>query len=137
MFEDRQYSFIGAIAGYPLISLAYGVLVLAALSPSCVLYRYSSRFTTWIATLSYAIYLVHKQLIHLAHVAAHHYGFGDDSYALFAICMLISLLGGWLLHLAVERPFLRLRDRWLSRSRPASTSAASTSPGVSPSPSSR
>jgi peptidoglycan/LPS O-acetylase OafA/YrhL len=116
VFDDRQYSFSGAIAGYPLISLAYGVLVLAALSPSCILYRYSSRITRQIATLSYAIYLVHKQLIHLTHVVAHHYGFGDDSYALFAICIVISLLGGWLLHLVVERPFLRLRDNWLSRS---------------------
>lgn len=115
VFHDRQYSFSGAIAGYPLISLAYGVLVLAALSPSCILYRYSSRFTRQIATLSYAIYLVHKQLIHLTHVAAHRLGFGDDSWALFIICILISLLGGWVLHWVVERPFLRLRDKWLSR----------------------
>jgi peptidoglycan/LPS O-acetylase OafA/YrhL len=138
MFEDRQYSFSGAIAGYPLISLAYGVLVLAALSPSCILYRYSSRFTTLIATLSYAIYLVHKQLIHLAHVAAHHYGFGDDSYALFAVCIVMSLLGGWLLHLVIERPFLRLRDKWLSRSRPAlkMAPASPTTPSAAPSASS-
>ena len=113
--DDHQYEMQGAIFGYPAIAIAYGALVLAALSPNCILYRYSSRITKTIATLSYAIYLTHKQLIHLTHEFLSPRGIGNDSYASFWISTAVAVLGGWLLHLAVEKPFLRLRDRWLAR----------------------
>jgi peptidoglycan/LPS O-acetylase OafA/YrhL len=124
--DENQYSFKGAIFGYPMISLAYGVLVLAALSPTCFLYRYSSKATSLIATLSYSIYLTHKQLNHLVHIFLEKHGFEKDGYALFWICVIVSFLGGWLLHLIVEKPFLRLRDRILARSKkPALQTATS------------
>jgi peptidoglycan/LPS O-acetylase OafA/YrhL len=115
--DENQYSFKGAIFGYPMISLAYGVLVLAALSPSCFLYRYSSRITSLIATLSYSIYLTHKQINHLVHLFLEKQGLEKDGYPIFWICVITSFLGGWLLHLIVEKPFLRLRDRILARSK--------------------
>ncbi len=111
--DEEQYTFKGAIYGFPLISLAYGLLVLAALSPSCILYRHASSLTRWIAVLSYSIYLTHKQLIHLTHEVLTPYGIGNDSYVSFWICTGVSVLGGWALHQVVERPFLRLRDKWL------------------------
>jgi len=111
--DEEQYTFKGAIFGFPLISLAYGTMVLAALSPSCILYRHANGLTRWIATLSYAIYLTHKQLIHLTQEAIAPYGIGNDSYTSFWICTGVSLVGGWLLHQIIERPFLRLRDKWL------------------------
>jgi peptidoglycan/LPS O-acetylase OafA/YrhL len=113
--DDNQYTMQGAIFGYPAISIAYGALVLAALSPTSLLYRYSSKLTRFIATLSYSIYLTHKQLIHLTHEALHHYNIGDDTYTSFWISTAVALLGGWILHLLVEKPFLRLRDNWLAR----------------------
>jgi peptidoglycan/LPS O-acetylase OafA/YrhL len=113
--DDHQYEMRGAIFGYPAISIAYGALVLAALSPTSLLYRYSSKLTRFIATLSYSIYLTHKQLIHLTHEALHHYNIGDDSYLSFWISTAVALLGGWLLNLLIEKPFLRLRDKWLAR----------------------
>lgn len=115
--DENQYTFRGAIFGYPLISLAYGVIVLAALSPSCFLYRHSSRITGLIATLSYSIYLTHKQLNHLVHLFLEKQGFEKDGYPIFWICIVVSFLGGWLLHLVVEKPFLRLRDRILTYSK--------------------
>jgi peptidoglycan/LPS O-acetylase OafA/YrhL len=115
--NEYQYAFSGAIIGYPLLSLAYGLLVLAALSPSCILYRYSSPFTSLIATLSYSIYLTHKQLIHLTQGVLDKYGIDKDSYTAFWIAIGISFLGGWLLHRLIEKPFLRLRDRLLARSK--------------------
>ncbi|HLZ87354.1 MAG TPA: acyltransferase, partial [Puia sp.] len=39
---DHQYEMQGAIFGYPAIAIAYGALVLAALSPTSFLYRYST-----------------------------------------------------------------------------------------------
>jgi peptidoglycan/LPS O-acetylase OafA/YrhL len=120
---NNQYGMQGAIFGYPGISIAYGALVLAALSPTCFLYRFSSAITRWIATLSYSIYLTHKQLIHLTHRFLHPLGIGEDSYAALFISIAVAALGGWLLHLAVEKPFLRLRDRILARRRNTATPA--------------
>lgn len=113
--DDKQYTFSGAVFGFPLISLAYGVLVLAALSPSCLLYRHSSAITRWIATLSYSIYLTHKQVIHLTHEVLAPRGIDNDSYTSFWISTATSLLAGWLLHLLVEKPFMRLRDKWSNK----------------------
>ena len=113
--DDHQYEMRGAIFGYPAISIAYGALVLAALSPTCVLYRYSSRVTRFIATLSYSIYLTHKQLIHLTHEFLSPRGIDNDSYTSFWISTAVAILGGWLLHLVVEKPFLRIRDRFSRR----------------------
>jgi peptidoglycan/LPS O-acetylase OafA/YrhL len=45
----------------------------------------------------------------------HRFGIGEDTYAAFWISLAAALLGGWLLHVIVERPFLRLRDRLLRR----------------------
>jgi peptidoglycan/LPS O-acetylase OafA/YrhL len=112
---ENQYKLQGAIFGYPAIAIAYGALVLAALSPASLLYRYSSALTRWIATLSYSIYLTPKQLIHLTHEALHRYDVSDNSYTAFWISTAVALAGGWLLHLLVEKPFLRLRDKWLAR----------------------
>jgi peptidoglycan/LPS O-acetylase OafA/YrhL len=114
--DDNQYKMQGAIFGYPAIAIAYGALVLASLSPTCILARYSSWITRWIATLSYSIYLTHKQLIHLTHEMLRPHGFSDDSYVTFWISVAVALLGGWLLHMIVERPFLRLRDSLLKAS---------------------
>ena len=113
--DEKQYSFGGAVFGFPVISIAYGILVLAALSPSSVLYRHASGLTRWIATLSYSIYLTHKQLIHLTHQVLAPHGIGNDTYASFWICVGISIIGGWVLHLTVEKPFLKLRERLLAR----------------------
>jgi peptidoglycan/LPS O-acetylase OafA/YrhL len=119
--DNHQYEMQGAIFGYPAIAIAYGGLVLAALSPSGILYRYSSKLTRLIATLSYAIYLTHKQLIHLTHEFLNARGIDNDSYTSFWISTAVALLGAWVLHLAIEKPFLRLRDRWLARRRLVTT----------------
>lgn len=113
--DEKQYSFGGAIFGFPAIALAYGMLVLGALSPSSVLYRHASGLTHWIATLSYSIYLTHKQLIHLTHQVLAPHGIDNDSYTSFWICVAVCIIGGRVLHLMVERPFLKLKDRLLSR----------------------
>jgi peptidoglycan/LPS O-acetylase OafA/YrhL len=113
--DDHQYEMRGAIFGYPAIAIGYAALVLASLSPSCFLARHASLITRQIANLSYAIYLTHKQLIHLTHETLRPWGIDDNSYTCFWISVAVAALGGWLLHLAVEKPFLRLRDRLLAK----------------------
>jgi peptidoglycan/LPS O-acetylase OafA/YrhL len=57
---------MASVAAFPAIAIVYGVLLCAALSPSCFLGRHSSTMTHWLATLSYALYLTHKACIHIA-----------------------------------------------------------------------
>lgn len=112
--EEYQYSFRGAIFGYPLISIAYGVLVLAALSPSCILYRYPSRLSAFVAALSYTIYLTHKQILHLSHQLLDRW-LDPHGWVVYVICIFICVLAGWFLRVLIELPFLRLRDRLLAK----------------------
>ena len=55
-----------SVFGFPLVDIGYGIIVLAALSPKCFLYKYESKITTKIAALSYGIYLIHKIVIHVS-----------------------------------------------------------------------
>ena len=109
--EER--SFEASIFGFPLVSMGYGVLVLGALSPSSVLYRYRSRVTTTIATLSYGIYLVHKFIIHITQEQLEKLGVDADSNLMLLVCVFTVLLGAWILNTSVEKPFLKLRDKVL------------------------
>jgi len=108
-------SLTGSVLAFPAISIVYGVLVLAALSPTCFLSRHSSHITHWLATLSYALYLTHKACIHVTQQQLAKAGLASDGSAMFACCIGTSLLAALALHLAVERPFLRWRDRALAR----------------------
>ncbi|ANE52296.1 acyltransferase family protein [Flavisolibacter tropicus] len=108
-----ELSFGASVFGFPLISLGYGVMVLGALSPGSVLYNYNSRTTTTIATLSYAIYLVHKFIIHITQDQLAKLGVDKNSNLMLGICVVTVLLGAWVLNRLVEKPFLKMRDRVL------------------------
>lgn len=111
LFEDPQ-SMWASVVAFPSIAIVYGLLVAAALSPSSILSR-SSRLTEWLATLSYALYLTHKATIHVTQAAFAKIGLAADGGAMFVVCAAASLTVASVLHLAIERPFLRWRDRVL------------------------
>ncbi|MGB9489917.1 MAG: hypothetical protein WCA92_05560 [Terriglobales bacterium] len=64
------------------------------------------------ATLAYSIYLTHKEIMHLDRMYL-----GTivkmDSVLGLAVYVVTILIAAVILHLCVERPFLRLRDRIL------------------------
>ncbi|MES1249232.1 MAG: acyltransferase family protein, partial [Chitinophaga rupis] len=105
-----QYTLPASVFGFPLIALAYGTILMAAVSPSCFLYRVRSRLTSNLATLSYAVYLTHKGVIHLVQQQGMHWGIAGDSNLMFFFCIVACLLAALVLRLTVEVPFLRLRD---------------------------
>jgi len=101
---------------YPSYNRMDGLLTgvaIAAISPNCVLYRFRSKFTFIIATLSYAIYLSHKQLYHLVKIAIERLGYESLEQSTFWICILIAVFGGLILHLLIEKPFMKLRKKIL------------------------
>ncbi|WP_321308638.1 acyltransferase [Marinifilum fragile] len=109
-------SFKAMVYGLPLISLAYGFIVIGAISPTSILYKLKSRFTFVIATLSYAIYLSHKQVYHLVKILLADIDNGFIQQSVFWICLIFAVIGGLILHLFIEKPFLRLRDQLLIES---------------------
>ena len=112
---ENLMSYKTAIYGFPLVALAYAVILIAALSPSCILYRFKSKLSFIIATLSYAIYLTHKLVFHLTKMWIEKTGVEWLSEWTFWLCILIALLAAFILHLSVEKPFLRLRKSLFDR----------------------
>jgi peptidoglycan/LPS O-acetylase OafA/YrhL len=111
IFTDRA-GFIATSIGYPLLSLGLALLVCAASGGQSWLGRWRVPGAGWLALASYSLYLSHKGVFHLVHQALAAYP-QIHGLAAFACYALATLLGGALLHYAVERPFLRLRDAWL------------------------
>jgi peptidoglycan/LPS O-acetylase OafA/YrhL len=99
-----------ALFGFPLVSVAYGFMVIAAISPNSILFKYKLRPTAILATLAYAIYLSHKIINHLINTQLK-YVLELESYQVFPVCLFAAIFGAFVLHLLVEKPFLILRDK--------------------------
>lgn len=110
---EKQVSFSASVFGFPLISLGYGLVVMGAISPTCFLYRAKSSVTAQVAALSYAIYLTHKIVIHVSQEQLVKLNILEDSWLMFILCVLTSVVSAWVLNKLVEKPFLRLRDKIL------------------------
>src|SRR5664279_5114858 len=80
-------SYSTAIFGFPLFSIGYGFIVLGAISPSSFLYKWNSKTTTFIATLSYAIYLTHKGVIHMTQHLLANLSIDKNGNLMFLICL--------------------------------------------------
>ncbi|MEO5892739.1 MAG: acyltransferase [Ferruginibacter sp.] len=108
-----ERSFEASVFGFPLVSIGYGLLVMGAISPSGFLYKVSSRITTTIASLSYGIYLTHKFIIHITQQQLEKFNIAGDSNGMFLLCIIACLLAAFLLNKIIEKPFLKIRDRFL------------------------
>jgi peptidoglycan/LPS O-acetylase OafA/YrhL len=114
LFWDRWDSVTGAAAGgvvfgFPLLALGFACLVASAVSSNGWLRRKIPGAQA-IATLAYSLYLTHKELIHLVDLRfpALAQGAMFSWLALYAGTCLVAATA---LYIAVERPFLLLRDK--------------------------
>ncbi|WP_217602551.1 acyltransferase [Chitinophaga sp. GbtcB8] len=112
--NKEMFTWNTTVIGFPLISIAFGVMVIAALSPSCILYKLPAHGTRLIATLSYSIYLSHKGVVHLTQLWLGKF-LDPTGLGMFVICTGMVVLAALVLRWVVEKPFLRLRDRVLKR----------------------
>ncbi len=111
-FCDDMFSMHASVFGFPLVAIAWALVVLGALHPASVIAKIG-RFKLFhvLAALSYCVYLTHKQLNHLVRVWLANYNIADDSITMLLVCAAVALAGGALLHFAIEKPFLQLRKR--------------------------
>jgi peptidoglycan/LPS O-acetylase OafA/YrhL len=106
-----EHSATTSLFGFTLVDLGYGLIVVGAVSPTSFLYKLKSKGVTTVATLSYALYLTHKIVIHITQQQVSKLGVDDDSNLMFFICIITSLLGAYLVNKSIEKPFLKLRDK--------------------------
>lgn len=106
-------TFNASVFGYPLIALSFGCIVASGICQRSILNKFYSRITSAIATLSYAIYLVHKATIHFTQEQFIKLGIDNESSLMFFLSAIVSVAGALMLHYTVEKPFLRIKDRIL------------------------
>lgn len=100
-------TFSASIFGFVFIAIGFGYIVLCSISYTSFLYKWKSKTTTFIATLSYAIYLTHKGVIHTTHLFLKEFEINDN--VMLVICILTCIAFAYFLHLTVEKPFMNLR----------------------------
>jgi peptidoglycan/LPS O-acetylase OafA/YrhL len=105
-------SFWTATIGYPLLALGFALLVVASMSGSSLIGKYRVPGTTLGATLAFGTYLTHKEVMHLdrLYLSTRVSLAGWQGLAVYLVSFLLVAV---VLHLLVERPFLRLRDSLL------------------------
>jgi peptidoglycan/LPS O-acetylase OafA/YrhL len=122
LFSDRL-SFSGAVMGFPLLAVGLGLLIASSIAPSSPLSK--ARGFGLIAALAYSAYLTHKEIIHMVRVHLPRLVESRGWLALFAYFG-FSFLAAFALYLAIERPFLHLRERISSRAAKAAQMAATS-----------
>jgi peptidoglycan/LPS O-acetylase OafA/YrhL len=139
LFHDR-FSFSATLVGFPLMSIGLGLFAACSISPQILgwlqrvfpgawgkqLRFFAAQSFSVIATLAYSLYLTHKEIGHLCRVHLSQY-MGSGGWPAFAIAFAASFVCAAVLYVAVERPFLRWRERLSARrARPASQSATAS-----------
>lgn len=109
LFSNRT-GLLGNTIGWPILSLGLGLLVFAGAGHDSLIGRRAVPAVSWIAAISYSLYLVHKATYHIvqANWGEHLAGTGILAFSVYGGT---AILAGAALHYAVERPFLKLRFR--------------------------
>ncbi len=108
-----QASREASVFGFTLVGLAYGLLVIAAISDSCFLSRTSLSWTRQLADLSFAVYLSHKGVIHIIQSVTEQMNLSENQ--LLIVCLAGCLVAGLFYRYAIERPSGWVKDQWLNQ----------------------
>jgi peptidoglycan/LPS O-acetylase OafA/YrhL len=112
---EDAHSYEASVYGFPVVALGFGCVVIGAISPSSLLYKWKSRVAAHIATLSFAVYLSHKGIIHLTQYVMSQFNLDITSNWAMGVCALSCIAVAWAMYLVVEKPMLRLRESIVSK----------------------
>ncbi|MFC3034273.1 acyltransferase family protein [Pseudoalteromonas fenneropenaei] len=110
LFQDRL-SFIATVLGFPILAISFAFIVAAASSAANVLGPRIIPVVSFIAAISYSLYLTHKAVFFVVKTHLNDWATIHPVVA-FAIYSGAALVVASLLYFAIERPFLRLRSRF-------------------------
>lgn len=111
-FTQDRYGLIGSVVIFPLVAVGFGCSLLALLRPAFGPGRRATWFSRQLAELAFCLYLTHKCAIHCTQAWLTSDAIPVDGAAMFGCCFITSVLSALALRWSVEKPFLRLRDRW-------------------------
>jgi peptidoglycan/LPS O-acetylase OafA/YrhL len=114
--ETEEVTVTMCIWQFPLIAFGMAALLVCAVSPRSLLSRRRIPGIAFIASIAYSAYLIQKLVIHfVVQFCTDHNLTLTSAPALFAVQLCI-FAAATILFFAVERPFLQLRHRLVSRS---------------------
>src|SRR6185437_7725026 len=127
LFGGEIGGFLASTLGFPLLALSMALLVVAGAAPGSLISRWRIPGAAALAAGAYSLYLSHKIVFHLV---------ADTSKAWLPAARILALpiaLAGALavgaaLYWLVERPFLKLRDRFREPRPAAPAVIAATQP---------
>lgn len=102
---------LGAVAGFPLISIGIALLFCVMLDLEHVLSRWPIPGAALVAMLSYSLYLTHKSVFHVVRLVVGEQNL--EGIFGFAVYLVASFAVAAVLWFCVERPSLRLREKFL------------------------
>jgi peptidoglycan/LPS O-acetylase OafA/YrhL len=103
-----------SVIGFSLVAIGYALVLLAAISPNCFLYRWKSKTTSFIAAISYSTYLTHKGIIHLTRSNLPNV---FNSTTVFLFSVITCTIAAYLLHVSIEKTFLKWRNKLVKKER--------------------
>jgi peptidoglycan/LPS O-acetylase OafA/YrhL len=109
IFADR-FGPEGTVIGFPLIAIAFAMLVMAAADTRCWFGRMRVPGAKMVSTLAYSLYLMHKEVAHLDGLWLPNVMAARD-WRTVGVLVVSCLAAAGLMYFVVERPFLALRDR--------------------------
>lgn len=109
---DEQ-SFYASVFGFTAVAIGYGFLVIGAICPTSFLFKWKSKGVSFIASISYAIYLTHKGVIHITHEVLHEFKLNSNLLLIFSMISCITV--AYILNQVVEHPFMNFRKKLLSQ----------------------
>ncbi|QSX31189.1 acyltransferase [Shewanella cyperi] len=113
IFKER-FGFTATVIGFPLLSFSLAFIVAAASSTNSLIGKFKVPGAALLATLAYSMYLTHKSIFQMVKTLIGPQ-LVDNDYLAFVVYGGAVLAGAAILYLTVERPFLKLRSKYLAR----------------------
>ncbi|WP_378103358.1 acyltransferase family protein [Chryseobacterium sp. sg2396] len=115
IFCRDQYSEQASVFGFTMIAVSYGLVLMGAISTSSFISRKSNFLTSRLATLSYAIYLFHKGIIHLIQLFLAKSEIRISENIVLLICCAGCVSAGLLFRYGIEKPSAVVKDKVLNK----------------------
>lgn len=109
-FGDQLAQLLPTLFGYPLLALSATAMIAAASTRRAFVGRFAFPGARALATGAYSLYLTHKMVFHVVEMSAHDWPQRLRPLQLVA-GLVAALVVAACLYWAVERPFLKLRER--------------------------
>ncbi len=113
-FSQYKYSFKSTVVGYSILSIGFGLILLLLITKNSKTKWFNNYIIRNLAKISYTIYLCHELCIYTSEYFLSTLKL--NSVLMFTINTFIVLIISILLNYFIEQPFLKLKDKLLSKS---------------------